>query len=133
MTRIMISLAATAALAGGFALLPVPAAAQSTQAEVVVYGNDPCPRSTESQIVVCNHRPESERYRLPKNQQLQGNRQQRQSWAQQSQALSTVGNTGTGSCSAVGPGGHTGCLIKEINQAKQEAREQQQNNQPPEE
>lgn len=132
MTRLMISLATAAALAGGFALPAAPAGAQGTQAEVIVYGTDPCPRSTESEIVVCNRRPESERYRLPKNQQLQGTRQQRQSWAKQSQALSTVGNTGTGSCSAVGPGGHTGCLIQEINRAKQESQEQSQANQPPE-
>ena len=131
MTRLMISFAATAAMAGGFALLPVPAAAQSAQAEVIVYGNDPCPRSTESEIVVCSRRPESERYRLPKNQQLQGSRQQRQSWARQSQALTTVGNTGTGSCSAVGPGGHTGCLIQEINQNRREVYEQTQTDQAP--
>jgi hypothetical protein len=130
MIRLVISLAAGAALAGGFALLPAAAAAQSTS-EITVFGSDPCPRSTDTQIYVCNRRPESERYRLPKNQQLQGTRQQRQSWARQSQALTTVGNTGTGSCSAVGPGGHTGCLIQEINQAKQEAKEQQQNSQPP--
>ena len=132
MTRLMFSFAATAAMAGGLALLPAPAAAQSAQAEVIVYGNDPCPRSTESEVVVCSRRPESERYRLPKNQQLQGSRQQRQSWARQSQALTTVGNTGTGSCSAVGPGGHTGCLIQEINRAKQESQEQSQANQAPE-
>jgi hypothetical protein len=128
----MKTLAASAALAGGFAALPAPAIAQSSQMEVVVYGNDPCPRSTESQIVVCRRDKEENRYRLPKNQQLQGTRQQRQSWANKSQDLMTVGSTGTGSCSAVGPGGHTGCLIKEINQAKQEAKEAQQNNQPPE-
>ena len=71
MTRLMISLAATAAMAGGFAVLPTAAAAQDagSQAEVVVYGNDPCPRASDSTIVVCRHRPESERYRLPKNQQ----------------------------------------------------------------
>jgi len=132
MTRLMISFAATAALAGGFGLLPAPAAAQSTQAEVIVYGSDPCPRSTESEVVVCSRRPESERYRLPKNQQLQGSRQQRQSWARQSEALTTVGNTGTGSCSAVGPGGHTGCLVQEIKRAKQESQEQSQANLPPE-
>jgi hypothetical protein len=132
MTRLMISFAATAAMAGGFALLPSPAAAQSAQAEVIVYGNDPCPRSTESEIVVCSRRPESERYRLPKNQQLQGSRQQRLSWARQSEALTTVGNTGSGCCSAVGPGGHTGCLIQEINRAKQESQEQSQANQAPE-
>ena len=135
MTRLFMTLAARAVLAGGFAVLPAPATAQSSgggQLEVIVYGNDPCPRSTESQVVICSHRPESERYRLPKNQQLQGTRQQRQPGANKSQELMTVGNTGTGSCSAVGPGGHTGCLIKEINQAKQEAKEAQENNQPPE-
>jgi hypothetical protein len=131
MTRLTITLAASAALAGGVALLPTPAAAQSTS-EITVFGTDPCPRSTESTVYVCNRRPETERYRLPKSQQLQGTRQQRQSWANKSQDLMTVGNTGTGSCSAVGPGGHTGCLIKEINQAKQESKEAQQNNQPPE-
>jgi hypothetical protein len=98
---------------------------------VVVYGNDPCPRSTDDQVVVCSRRPETERYRLPKNQQLQGTRQQRQSWAKKSQQLMTVGNTGVGSCSAVGPGGREGCLTQQIQQEKQAAREAQQDNTPP--
>ena len=133
MTRLMISLAATAAMAGGFAVLPSAAAAQDagSQAEVVVYGNDPCPRSTDDQVVVCSRRPETERYRLPKNQQLQGTRQQRQSWANKSQQLMTVGNTGVGSCSAVGPGGREGCLVQQIQQDKQAAKEAQQDNTPP--
>jgi hypothetical protein len=118
--------AATAALAGGIAALPAPAAAQAGQTTLVIFGNDPCPRE-----YICIRKGESDRYRLPKNEQLQGTRQQRQSWANKAQELRTVGDTGTGSCSAVGPGGHTGCLIKEIQQAKQEAREAQQNNQPP--
>ena len=121
-----------AALAGGLAPLATPAVAQqATTAEVVVYGNDPCPRSTEDQVVVCSRRPETERYRLPKNQQLQGTRQQRQSWAKKSQQLMTVGNTGVGSCSAVGPGGREGCLTQQIQQEKQAAREAQQDNTPP--
>lgn len=130
MTRLMMTIAATAALAGA---LPAPAIAQEStgRLEVTVYGSDPCPRSTESQVVVCQHRPENERYRLPKNQQLQGTRQQRESWAQRSQPLITAGNTGVGSCSAVGPGGREGCLIKEINQAKKEQQEQQQSDQAP--
>lgn len=130
MTRLIITLSAGAAIVGGFAALPAPAAAQSTS-EITVFGNDPCPRSTNTEIYVCNRRPESERYRLPKNQQLLGTRQQRQSWAKKSNQLMTVGNTGTGSCSAVGPGGHTGCLVQQIEQAKQEAKEQQQSNTPP--
>jgi hypothetical protein len=127
MSRLTITLAATAAMAGSFAAVPTAAEAQAGQTTITIFGNDPCPREN-----ICVRAPESQRYRLPKSQQLQGTRQQRQSWAQQSQALSTVGNTGTGSCSAVGPGGHTGCLIKEINQAKQEAKEAQEGSQPPE-
>ena len=134
MTKPMLMLTAMAITAGGFAVLPASAAAQDAggQAEVVVYGNDPCPRSTDSAIVVCRHRPESERYRLPKNQQLQGTRQERQSWAKRSQAVMNAGKTGINSCSAVGPGGYTGCLAQEIQQAKEESREAQQQSTPPE-
>lgn len=132
MTRLTTVIAASAAIATGFVALPAPAAAQSSgRLEVTVYGNDPCPRSTESQIVVCNRAPESQRYRLPPSQNPQGTRQQRQSWAKKSQQLMTVGNTGTMQCSPVGPGGYTGCLTQEINQAKQDAREQQEQNTPP--
>jgi hypothetical protein len=132
MTKLMITLAATAAVAGGYAVLPSPAVAQSNQMEVVVYGSDPCPRETGSQVVVCVHRPENERYRLPKNQQLQGTRQQRQSWANKAQSVMTAGAAGINSCSAVGPGGHTGCLIQQIQQEKQDAREQAEQNTAPE-
>src|SRR3954447_4420528 len=107
MTKVIITLAA--ALVGGVAMLPAPVLAQAgpTTNQITVYGNDPCPRSTESAVYVCNRRPETERYRLPQNQRLQGTRQERESWARKSQALSNVGATGTGSCSAVGPGGFT--------------------------
>lgn len=129
MKRLITTLAGTAAIVAGFAALPAPAAAQ--QVEVAVFGTDPCPRSSESEIVVCKHYPESERYRLAPSQNPQGTRQQRQSWARQSRILTTVGSTGTGSCSAVGPGGFTGCLNQEIKQGLRETREQQQNDQPP--
>jgi len=43
----------------------------------------------------------------------------------------TVGNTGPGSCTAVGPGGWTGCLIQEIHQDKRDSQEQQQADQAP--
>jgi hypothetical protein len=132
MIRLMKTLAATAVLAGGFAAVSTTASAQGTgRLEVTVYGSDPCPRSTESQVVVCQHRPENERYRLPKNKQLVGTRQQRESWANKSKQLMTAGNTGVGSCSAVGPGGREGCLIQEINRSKQDTQEQQQSDEAP--
>ena len=132
MTRLTISLAAAAVLAGGLAVLPTPVAAQSgARMDVDVFGTDPCPRETESQIVICHRHPESERYRLPKTQQLQGTRQQKQSWADKAQAITQAGQVGTGSCSAVGPGGREGCLVKEIQQAKQAAKEQKESDTPP--
>ena len=132
MTRPISILAIAGWAAASSVALPAPASAQGrNQLEVVVYGNDPCPRSTESQIVVCRHLPESQRYRLPPSQNPQGTRQQRQSWARKSQQLMNVGNTGTMQCSPVGPGGYTGCLTQEINQARQDAREQQEQNTPP--
>ena len=133
MIRLTMTLAASAAIAAGFALVPAPAAAQATgQQEVAVFGTDPCPRSTESAIVICHRYPESQRYRLPKNQQLQGTLQQRQSWAKKSQPLMTAGATGVGSCSAVGPGGREGCLVQSIKQEKEDAKEQAQSQQAPE-
>ncbi len=131
MTKLMIGLAATAVVAGGVAALPTRAEAQQSQAEIVVYGNDPCPRSTGDQVVVCSRRPEGDRYRLPKNQQLQGSRQQRQAWANKAQSVMSAGATGINSCSPVGPGGHTGCLEQQIQQAKREAQEQNQENTAP--
>ena len=132
MSRLKVTLAALAA--GGFSTLPAPALAQAAPStrEITVFGTDPCPRSTDTAVYVCNHRPETERYRLPKSQQLQGTRQQRQSWAKQAQTLTTVGKTGTGSCSPVGPGGYTGCLTQVINQAKRERSEQNDQSTAPE-
>lgn len=131
--KVIIALGAGATIAmGSLALGSAPAAAQQSSAEVIVYGNDSCPRDSSGAIVVCRHRPETERYRLPKAQQLQGSRQSRQSWANRAQDLQTVGNTGTMSCSAVGPGGHTGCLIQEIKRSKAEAQEATQQQTAPE-
>jgi hypothetical protein len=131
--RLAITLAAAAAAAGGIAAVPATALAQQAgnQSEVVVYGNDPCPRSTDSSIVVCRHRPESERYRLPKNQQLQGSRQERQSWANRSRTVMNAGKTGINSCSAVGPAGTSGCLIQQIEQARRENGQATEDNSTP--
>lgn len=132
MTRLILSLAATAAVAGGSALVSAPAAAQQGNvAEIVVYGTDPCPRSTDDQVVVCARRPEAERYRIPEKLRQNGTRQQNESWASRSKVLETVGDTGTNSCSPVGPGGHTGCEIQVIKEARQQRRQQAEDNKPP--
>jgi|SRR6185295_1945703 len=134
MTRLMIALSGTVAIAGASALLPAPAVAQSaTTSEIIVYGNDPCPRSTDDQVVVCARRPESERYRLPENYRPSGTRQEKQAWANKARSLQNVGATGANSCSAVGPGGFTGCLIQDIKQARRDTRERTDQSAVPEE
>ena len=131
MTKLMLTLAAGTAAIGGFAVLPAPVAAQANN-EVIVYGNDPCPRSTDSTVYVCTRRPETQRYRIPETLRESGTRQQRQAWANKSRQIMTAGATGIGSCSAVGPGGSSGCLIQDIRRAKQESQEAAQQGTAPE-
>jgi hypothetical protein len=123
MTMKLPLLAATAATAA--ALFALPADAQRAAAsepkvnQLIVFGNDPCPKSSFDEIVVCARRPEGDRYRIPENLRDLG-RPQSQSWTNRAIELSYEGRTGVGSCSAVGPGGATGCLNKIINQARAE-------------
>ena len=124
MLNYSLTLAAAAGLAAGLAVLPAPALAQSDRVnEIIVYGTDPCPRSTDDEVVVCARKPEIERFRIPERLRAGGSLQSRQSWAKNAKSFETVGSSGINSCSAVGPGGHTGCLQQIINQARQE-REQ---------
>ena len=125
--------AAAVTLSGAYAALPVPAAAQAQPniAEIIVYGNDPCPRSTDDQVVVCARRPEAERYRIPPKMRQSGTPQQMESWAMRSKSLETAGNTGINSCSPVGPAGYTGCLEKLIKEARGERKQQADEENPP--
>ena len=117
MTKLIFPLAATAVLAGAFAALPAPAAVQTGNrvSEIIVYGTDPCPRSTDDEVVVCARKPETERYRIPERFRSSGPRQTREAWSNKARALETVGATGINSCSPVGPAGFTGCLAQVTN------------------
>ncbi len=134
MTKLILPLAATAALAAGLGTLSAPAAAQDADriSEIIVYGNDPCPRSTDDEVVVCARKPETERYRIPERFRSSGPRQTREAWANKARALETVGATGINSCSPVGPAGFTGCLTQVIQQAREENREAQEADTAPE-
>ena len=132
MTRLMMALVATAVVAADFAMLPAPAAAQQNSvAEIIVYGTDPCPRSTDDQVVVCARRPESERYRIPEKYRPGGTRQQTDAWANKAKVIETVGATGINSCSPVGPGGYTGCLTRVIREAREQRKQQAEDTIPP--
>jgi hypothetical protein len=132
MKKLMITLAATAAAVSGIAVLPAPAVAQQGNiAEIIVYGNDPCPRSTDDQVVVCARRPEAERYRIPEKLRPSGTRQQTEAWANKARVIETVGATGINSCSPVGPAGYTGCLTQVIREAREQRQQTNSDNQPP--
>ena len=105
-----------AASAAALTLIPVPASAQGAQQErvrrLVVYGRDPCPRAQSGdEIVVCARRPETERYRIPRELRdaATADDPDSTSWAARAEALEYVGRTGIQSCSTVGPGGVGGC------------------------
>jgi hypothetical protein len=133
MSKFTIFMSAAAAVFAGYAALPAPAVAQpqGNIAEIIVYGNDPCPRSTDDQVVVCARRPEAERYRIPPNMRTSGTPQEMQSWAVRSKSLETTGATGINSCSPVGPAGYTGCLEKLIREAHGERKQQADEENPP--
>ncbi len=104
-----------AAAAGALALAS-PAAAQGTYRErsVIVYGTDPCPKSSNpDEIVVCSRRPEEERYRIPRAVREQDAdviaRRDNVAAKRDELASGRPSAAGTGSCSPVGAGGFTGC------------------------
>jgi len=132
--RTLLALLATAALAGPALAqqpgVPVPGAAQSVSGpadvrvnQLIIYGDDPCPESTDpNEITVCARLPDSDRFRIPPNLRDNPNDPASQSWAGRATELSYVGRTGTDSCSTVGGGGFTGCFNQIVSQARAERR-----------
>ncbi|MFL6843943.1 MAG: hypothetical protein ACJ8ER_03580 [Allosphingosinicella sp.] len=100
------------AAASAATLAPAPAGAQPERIRrLVVYGHDACPRAAAGEdIVVCARRPETERYRIPKElRDAPADDPESTSWAVRAESLEYVGRTGIQSCSTVGPGGVSGC------------------------
>jgi hypothetical protein len=91
-----------------------PTTTKERIATLVVFGDDPCPRSTEDEIVVCARQPEGERYRIPKRfRGKQYNAARDGSWAGTAKVLEYVSRQGLpGSCSPNGTAGQTGCFRK---------------------
>jgi len=124
MTKLAAPLAA-AALVAGFAAPPALAqtAANDRVNEIIVYGTDPCPRSTDDEVVVCKRVGEEERYRIPERLREGGTLQERTAWAKKVRSIERVGRTGIQSCSPVGPAGYTGCMEQMIRDAREESDE----------
>ncbi len=123
------SLTRVAALLLAFTALPAAAQKASEgpaerMVSLMVFGNDPCPRSTDQEIVVCARLPENERYRIPKR--LRGKKAEpaQESWANTARTLEYVSRVGTpNSCSPVGSGGQTGCYQQFLRTARDERRQ----------
>jgi hypothetical protein len=125
MSKIQPLLGSAVLIAASIVVPSAPAVAQNAKvSEIIVYGTDPCPRSTDDEIVVCARKPESERFRIPERLRQGGSLQSRQAWAVRAKNFETVGRTGIMSCSPVGPAGYTGCADQLIKQAFEERREQ---------
>jgi hypothetical protein len=110
-----------------------PPASPETVSTLVVYGNDPCPRSTSDEIIVCAREPESERYRIPKR--FRGKKPKNapavEAWSNTVRQLDYVSRAGLpDSCSPVGSGGFTGCYQQFIARARAERRAAQEDSAP---
>lgn len=132
MSKLSLTLGAAAVGLAAFVVPVTPSLAQNAKVnEIIVYGTDPCPRSTDDEIVVCARKPETERYRIPETLRQGGSLQSRQAWAARAKSFEVVGRTGINSCSPVGPGGWTGCTEQLIGQAFTDRGEQVQSDTAP--
>jgi hypothetical protein len=119
----IVALATIAALAlastpSAFAAPARDAPAKERIATLVVFGDDPCPRSSDDEVVVCARQPESERYRIPKQfRGRQYNAARDGSWAGTAKVLEYVSRQGLpDSCSPTGSYGQSGCFRKFLEQ-----------------
>jgi hypothetical protein len=107
------------------AFVPAPAAAQDAPGDKVnildVFGADPCPQSSENEIVVCRRMDEEERYRIPEALR-QSDSPRNQSWSNRVKSFEAVGDFGPLSCTPIGLGGELGCTAATIAAAYEERR-----------
>ena len=88
--------------------------------QLIVYGTDACPVSSDEEITVCARRPEGERFRIPEPLRDNPNDPANDSWVNRAEALEYHGRSGIGSCTPIGPGGGIGCFQQLVRQARAE-------------
>ena len=132
-------------IAAAYAETPPPASATSASGigtpepgktiSIIVYGDDPCPKGKDDEIVVCARQPESERYRIPKRfRDKKQDTAPNNSWANKVRSTEDASRTAAGipdTCSSVGTGGQSGCysqFITQMNQEKLQERQEKQDN-----
>jgi hypothetical protein len=120
--------------------LLLPAAVQAADVppakktiSLVVYGDDPCPKAEGDEIVVCAHRPDNERYRIPKElrKREENERHTEMPWGARVAELEDAQRASRpDSCSAIGSWGQTGCFAQMMSQwaaARQQMRSEANN------
>lgn len=128
MKRTMIVAALIGAMA---ALVAQPSLAQESAQQspsekinqLIIYGEDPCPASSDGSITVCARKEEAERFRIPALLRGDPEASVNQSWNERIKAYETVGAAGLNSCSPVGASGASGCVMKLVNRAYAEKRQ----------
>ncbi len=85
--------------------------------QLIIYGDDKCPESTDDVINVCAKFSEADRYRIPTSLRSDPNDLRGQAWSERVMAYEYVAASGTKSCSPSGAGGFTGCGLAEIDKA----------------
>ncbi len=101
--------------------MAAPLAAQEPPPErttnVVVYGNEACPKAEEGEVVVCARRPEGDRYRIPKELRNEGDPLSEVAWGARTELLEEAARSNLpGSCSVVGSNGQSGCQRQLVDQ-----------------
>ncbi|MGB5723082.1 MAG: hypothetical protein WBM39_01600 [Parasphingorhabdus sp.] len=112
----------SAAALSSAGMMAAPALAQDQAGDrvnqLVIYGDDPCPQSSEEEIVVCARKDEGERYRIPETLRSGSlGDAKNQAWSERVRSYEYVGKSGTSSCSPTGAGGFTGCTQALLSQA----------------
>ena len=90
---------------------------------LTLFGNERCPTNQNGEeIVVCVRRSAQEQYRVPKELREFVVTPENASWATKAQGTldAGVGVNTIGSCSAVGPGGASGCFNQRVKESRLE-------------
>jgi hypothetical protein len=110
---------------------PAPAEPPQRVFNLIVYGNDPCPKGEGDEIIVCARRPESERYPIPKKLREKPAPSGGPGWGSQVATMEEVQRQNLpNSCSAIGSNGFTGCTAKMLQQWFAERRMQESKSEP---
>ena len=113
----------------GFTPQPIYAEATPERFSVLItYGEEECPEAEGDEIVVCANRPESERYRIPKElrQKREDEKAISHSWTSTVELHDEVSRTERpNSCSVVGTNGFSGCQRAMIRRWFAEQREKE--------